>query len=256
MANFFSSNIKKIESLGHTLVGRISDTVEKVVSLQEAMERIREEMEHHASDDIKKMREEITATIQDLEREQEILWERIASTVGHPVDFVKNYVLMRRPHVLATHDHGGIIAHLEQEIALIGQIRKEVFDQLKKEMEENKKELARVDVHRALASHSRLRSVIDGAHALFDHAKKQEKKRWDIFRNHFDMLWSEDIFLHLHDGHIDQAVIVWKKISPENQTHAYASTIVENLLEEIQEDEHARRMDQIARFYDRISSSR
>ncbi len=245
-----------MESLGHTLVGRISDTVEKVVSLQEAMERIREEMEHHASDDIKKMREEITTSIQDLEREQEILWERIANTVGHPVEFVKNYVLMRRPHALAIHDHSGIITHLEQEIALIGQIRKEIFDQLKKETEENKKELARVDVHRALASHSRLRSLVDEAHALFGHAKKQEKKRWDIFRNHFDMLWSEDIFLHLHDGHIDQAVIVWKKISPENQTHAYASTIVENLLEEIQEDEHARRMDQIARFYDRISSSR
>lgn len=256
MQNFFSSNIKKIESIGHTIVGRISDSVEKVVALQEAMERIREEMNRHENTDIKKMGEELAVSIKELAQQQKILWEDIAAIVGHPVEFVKNYVLVRRPHALAIHDNSSIIAHLEQEIALIGKIRKEIFDQLKKEGEENKKDLARVDVHRALASHSRLRSLIDDAHTLFYHAKKQEKKRWDIFRNHFDMLWSEDIFLHLHDGHIDQAIIVWKKISPENQTHAYAATIVENLLEEIQEDEHVRRMDQIARFYERISSSR
>lgn len=246
----------------HTIDQYINHHADKLREVLFSVEKKLKEVKEDDSKEARQCEQELETMKEELFREEENMWEQLAALVVYPTAFVRSYIEIRHPRVLAVPDNASVISHLLTEIERIDVRRKELVASVQKEREKEKQEIGISDVYRIFSADTTLHGLIDGVMTLYERAKKEDMVLWHHVKNQLDLLLRENVLFFLGTGHVPKAVIAWKRLSEEKRNHEEASHIIEILFEEHEESggesdirKHATLTELAARFYDQIKTA-
>lgn len=250
-----SFDTNTFQSMDH-YVNHHTDKLRAVLfSVEKKLQEIKEDNDPEA----KECQQELEIMRHELRNEEEFMWEQLAALVGYSPVFVRSYIEIRHPHMLAVSDNPSIIDHLMKEIEYIDARRKELIVALQKELEKQDQEINTQDVYRVFSADTTLHSLIDGVATLYERAKKEDYALWAHVKKQLDLLLRENVLFFLGTGHVPKAVTAWKRLSEEKRNHEEAARIIKTLFEDHEEcgaesdvQKHAALTELAARFYDQI----